>query len=68
MNYKCIVTCNEIEINLERTSEASALVDRDFFASHEAFIIIHTALLAIIVVLTARIHNSHRPMEILTVI
>ena len=42
MNYKCIMTCKEIEINLERTSEASALVDRDFFVSYDPFII-HTA-------------------------
>ena len=52
MDYKCIMTCKEIEINPERTSEASALVDRDFFVSHDPFII-HTARLDIIILLTA---------------
>ena len=52
MNYNCIMTFKEIEINPERTSEASALVDRDFFVSHGE-VIIHTARLDIIILYTA---------------
>ena len=37
MDYKRTDICIEIEINPERTSEASALVDRDFYTDIQAY-------------------------------
>ena len=59
MEYNCMLISFEIETDHECTSEASALVGRDFKRNQLA-ILFHNALTAIIIVLTVCL-NLNRP-------